>query len=106
MKPGQAHEAEREVEHEEDDADAHDRQHGVDERVEPEGEHVVDRLEVRGEPRDHAARRVALVKGEAETLEVGEDPLSQLEQYLLADPSRAGDEHPVHDRLQRSRRRG
>lgn len=95
----EADEPEGEVQDEEDDADADDREHRIDEGVEPKGEHVVDRLEVRGKARDHPPSRVALVESKAQALELGEDPFPELEEDLLAHLARAGDEHPVQDGL-------
>ena len=43
---GQAHESEAPVEHEQDHPDAHDREDGGDQGVQPQGEHVVDGVEV------------------------------------------------------------
>ena len=55
----------------------------VDEAV---AEQVGDGLDVGGLPRDHAARRVALVERGAEALEVEEEALADVEHDVLADP--------------------
>ena len=76
-------------------------EHRGDQAVEAGFEHVLDGFDVVGRPTDDAARRVAVVERDVETLEVPEDPAAQFQQHLLADASRtAKEEHPadgLHD---------
>ena len=76
---------ELQVEQQQHDADADDQQDRRDERDDAAREHLLDRFDVGGLPRDHATRRVPLVERQAEPLEVHEDPAAEVEEHVLAD---------------------
>jgi hypothetical protein len=98
---GQRHEPERQVEQQDDDADADDRQHRGDQAVEAGVEQLVDGVDVGRQPGDGPARGVGLVERQAQPLEVVEHPLPQVEQHRLADAPRHDEERPPQPRLRR-----
>ena len=81
----QCHEAEARVEVEQDRRDCDHRKHRRDHGGEACREQLVERVHVRGEPRDDASRRVALIEGERQLLDVPEQESAQVEQRILSD---------------------
>ncbi len=75
----QAHQAQPDVEHDEQHRRATQRQDRGDETVEPGLQHVLDGLDVIGRAGDHPAGGVAVVEGDVEPLEVPKQPAAQLE---------------------------
>jgi hypothetical protein len=103
----QAHQPQPNVERNQQDRGADQRQHRGDQAVESGLQHVLDGFDVVGGAAHHPPGGVAVVERDVEALEVPEHPAPQLEQHLLADtPGAPQEEHPAgglddHHRAQR-----
>jgi hypothetical protein len=90
----QRDQAQRRVEHHEDDADGEHAEQGGEQAVQALVEQLGQGLDVAGQPADRLARGVPLVEGQRELLHVGEHPAAQRQQHRLPDPAGA-DQEPV-----------
>ncbi len=95
----QCDESQPQVERQQDHGGADQGEPGSDKSVEPGLEHLVDRVDVGGLPGDHPAGGVSVVEGDAESLEVVEDPTAQDVEDGLADPALHDQEAVARDRL-------
>ena len=91
------HHAEPQVEVQKDGGDRDHRDHRRDDRGQPRRQQLVQRVDVRGEPGDDAPRRVALVEGQRQLLDMREKHPAQVEQDVGADPPRQAQEQVVSD---------
>ena len=89
--------AEPEVEAEQDQCDRHHREHRGHDGAQPGRQQLLERVDVRREAGDDPARGVALVKGQAQRLQVVEEPQAEVEQDVLPDPPGKAEKGPVGD---------
>ena len=97
--PGQHDQAELPVQQQHPGADQQQRAHGRDQRVQSLVEEIGDRVDVGDLPGDDAPRGVALMEGNRQPLEVGEEPAAELQHHRPAEAAHRGDERAGGDRL-------